>query len=217
MGDRCQSSDVSCLLKLRLVPKQLLTHRSTGDNARASPFLRLPPETRNRIYEYVLGGNTIHVMVQSNGEPHSYRLVHSLCKDTHDDTFDDDYLRCQQHIIEPRGAPWSWLSAGYQERHEANGCSEMKAVIHHDRLNLALLQTCRQLHREAARVPFFSNNFSVPTSHAAGVFINKLLTQQQRAIRSLVFLSQHDDVYITLGKFFKQLPNLKRLEVEGRP
>jgi hypothetical protein len=46
------------------------SHCSTKANSTQSKLLSLPPEIRNRIYKLVLGGTTIHALIESCRQVH---------------------------------------------------------------------------------------------------------------------------------------------------
>lgn len=73
---------------------------------------------------------------------------------------------------------------------------------------LALLRTCRQVHNEAALLPFQTNTFSFLTSTGMNVFLKTLMAVQRRAIVSMVFGS----IFLhSARKQVKELVGLKEL------
>jgi hypothetical protein len=143
----------------------MLTRYSYDRNATESPLLRLAPEIRNRIFHFVLGGKTIHI---------DYFYGHYACRST----------------------------VGYEEEAKSTknskGCGSIDAhSIQHvacdpetnsvERLQLAVLRACRQIHQEAALVPFSSNIFAFDDRPCFEQFLKKVLLGQARALRHIVF------------------------------
>lgn len=167
------------------------TYRSTNLNALQSPLLSLPPELRTTIWELVLGEEILHVCSDPRKVPNSMRRS--------GDSYHIGVYVCTAKINDHhalatlRHGPETMDSGvkTYEDRHMAcmppprYGCPHEKSVRHY---SVALLQTCRQVHSEAALLPFDVNNFSfsghdkLKTAHD---FSARLMTSQQESIRSM--------------------------------
>ena len=125
-----------------------------GHNITQSRLLSPPPEIRNRVYKLVLGGNTIYITVPETREHRlaaERKLCVCICKANPDDAEVASVIR---HCSEATDV------GTYGGRHA--GCS-YHGVVSRDveRYSVALLQTCRQVHFEAALLPFQENTFSM--------------------------------------------------------
>lgn len=117
---------------------------SMNTNATQSPLLRLSAELRNRVYKLVLGGHDIHIGYDRAGK----ELAHSICVAPHrndstgDDTSDNPtYKNANCHgrcLVFANGA-----------------CKSNRKVP----VELSLLRVCKQIHEEAALLPFMLNTF----------------------------------------------------------
>lgn len=147
----------------------------SADNSSNSPFLhKLPPEIRMRIYEYVLGGNTIF-----------FDRHHSPCTNKcHRNRY-----RCRAHVAE-------------EDTNEARRKSESKQVKESQYradddwersgdVDLELLLTCRQVYNETVLVPFSANEFGLSSNYFTSddrtkiLFLRDLISDQSRAISTL--------------------------------
>ncbi|GAB7359510.1 hypothetical protein MBLNU230_g6155t1 [Neophaeotheca triangularis] len=161
-------------------------------NQQDSPLLKLPPEVRNMIWGFVLGGNTIHICVGQNSASRKWgRIYHTVCLN---DTSDTEYAK------EVKTRP-SVSCEPSMERHEA--CKPLSHGFsdeHKEYLTncLVLLEACRQVHEEAALLPFSSNAFSLWGFQQLELFCNSMLCPQAAAIKN-VTLHCHYDSFIRLG------------------
>ena len=145
-------------------------------NARQSPLLRLSPEIRNRIYKLVLGGHEIHISAGCE------TLRSSICVLTHVDAETSD-----DSSGESRG---SWLDYNLHEHccppsYRQRGTERIK-------LDVSLLQVCKQIHEEAALLPFASNTFLLQSISQLAWFSEHLLSAQRSAVTSIVL--DNDDL-----------------------
>lgn len=179
---------------------------SQEQNNRDSPFLRLPPEIRNRIYDFALGNKVIHIGTRecdrtdrgSYPERELYRnvhlthgyvkLVHVVCSGAVD--AEELIYRSSKDFSQP-SAPY------YAVRHE--DCHE---ILHEGQpsdpelagrmsqnthsLDMGLTRVCRDIHREAALIPYANNTFAFQSGIELDLFVTKsLLAPQRAAISSL--------------------------------
>ncbi|KAK0253951.1 hypothetical protein LTR91_002306 [Friedmanniomyces endolithicus] len=159
-----------------------LPTRRWDTNAERSPLLRLPPELRERIWQYVLGGKVLHI--GRKGEfGHSTAFVYE-CK----------AAASEKDLARHRG-PYDGMDATpptvpYFVRHTPCETSyHLKKAQYHATY---LLRTCRLIHNDAALLPFSENTFLITElhHHAALVwFLRRLKPEQRRAIRKLVMMS----------------------------
>lgn len=117
-------------------------------NHSSSPFLRLPPEIRNRIYGLVLGGN--HLWIS-----------HSLSE--------LDFRKPEEKTTS-EGAPCEhsgqWFHQGGKFHHRTverltiGGYEKDYGYCVRHRDHLGLLRICRQIYTEAALLPYTLNTFT---------------------------------------------------------
>ncbi|KAI7279012.1 hypothetical protein KC345_g5587 [Hortaea werneckii] len=206
-------------------------------NNRDSPFLRLPPEIRNRIYNLALGNKVIHIGTRECDKTargsypdrelyrnvhlaHGYvKLVHVVCSGAVD--AEERIYRSSKDFSQP-SAPY------YAVRHE--NCHE---VLHEgqpsdpelagrmsqnkDSLPIGLTRVCRDVHREAALIPYANNTFAFESGFVLDLFVTKSLLAPQRAAISIL---QIDGLIAADGKYSditckvpKMLTGLHTLEV----
>ena len=136
-----------------------------------SPLLSMPSQLRILILKLVLGGQMIHVHARPK------RLEISICR-AHPS--DSEASRCfalaDQQI----------LPLHYQHRHAK--CWTSHRELHALQASLKLLLVCRQLHDEAALLPFSANDFAFDGTNGDGheMFVASLGAVQQRAVRHIV-------------------------------
>lgn len=153
-----------------------------------SPLLQLPPEIRIRIYGYVLGGRIIHLLLPPG--PYACSLLrHHVCQ--LEASKDDNYLVCRRKSPQHSQLDDPNIPTEYIERHTAAGCAFDSAVGESALLSLALLRTSRQIHKEAALIPFLQNTFTGFQGQAFMAFSNALFLIQKRAVRHIIVLD-HD-------------------------
>ncbi|KAK5161149.1 hypothetical protein LTS14_000945 [Recurvomyces mirabilis] len=159
--------------------------------------LQLPPEIRNRIWRFALAGNLIHIMgISSNGLPFASRVRDAICEIAHSveeaypdsgdqripPAYNSEHEPCQASMLEQKVTCVDILRS--QKGKEKLGSTER-------RLNLSLLQTCRQVHIEASLIPYSDNTFVLAHGNPLMVlkcFILGLALEQARPIRSLSFV-----------------------------
>jgi hypothetical protein len=137
-------------------------------NTRNSPFLRLPAEVRNQIYEHALGNNTLHIFRHPN-QPRmtQTRLSCKVCITPCPCT-----VRITAHLA-------TWTDAHRRHHHicYANPFGY--------RLDLRFLQTCSQIYVEASLLPFTLNNLVFAETELLPLFTDKLAPLQAAAITPL--------------------------------
>ncbi|KAK1823652.1 hypothetical protein LTR12_001838 [Friedmanniomyces endolithicus] len=151
-----------------------LTPRTWDTNAERSPLLRLPPELRERIWQYVLGGKVLHI--GRKGEfGHSTAYAYE-CKAN----------GSEKDLARHRG-PYDGMDATpptlpYFVRHAPCDTSyHMKKAQYHATY---LLRTCRLIHKDAALLPFSENTFLITEMHhhvTLVCFLRMLKPEQRRA------------------------------------
>ena len=161
------------------------------DDSRATansqnPFLRLPQELKNRIYELVLGEQLLHVkrdwtVCSTKNFIKEQRFTNQICSSQ---TSEEDALDC---FKSQKGG--NLFVDGIELRHLNCYPSKDKSSSYFpDRMNINLLHTCRQIYNEARFIPYSTNTFSFDTPRNLRAFIH-LLTRRSvnvnQAIRSL--------------------------------
>lgn len=154
-----------------------------------TPFLKLPQEVKNHIYELVLGGNMLHI--QRHGK---YRTRGGFQPFTHQICYSQNSEEDAQHHFDVEDGSTLCVE-GIELRHS------LCPSIHKDRtskMNISLLHTCRQVYNEARFVPYSTNTFSFNTPRILRAFIhslNRCGVNVNSAFRSLdVELTRHDDI-----------------------
>ena len=136
-------------------------------------MLSLPAEVRNRVYYFTLGGNTLYLYLSRTDDKIANVLICSA------ETPDAETANLIQHSETGTEIDDCWA------RHEfCNPHSEDATPTY----SLPLLQTCSQVHNEAALVPFRENTFTFGSKLAFATFLKQLMPTQQRAIVSITLL-----------------------------
>jgi hypothetical protein len=135
------SNKAMSVLSLNTIPSThtviLTIHYSAAQNATTSPFLKLPPEIRQRIYGYALGGRIFHVASGPMLGPN--RVVVCVNSDDFTDSADRQMIHgIRDGIVEVknRGVTHSQLE------------SHKKCYQAHATWSLNLLGVCRQIYHE---------------------------------------------------------------------
>ncbi|SMR45996.1 unnamed protein product [Zymoseptoria tritici ST99CH_1E4] len=175
--------------------KQAITDRNSNESA----LLRLAPELRNRIAEFVLQPGSIHVYPTESGKP-SFQVA--ICRHgvPEPEFFADSKLR-DSEIIEDHDDRHSLCIGQESFADVPREVSTLKSGFGYyqkprietpERPSLALLQTCRQLNLEMRLLPFTGNNFvfATDTSSTFKAFMPKLTRPQRRAIRSISIITE---------------------------
>ena len=135
-------------------------------NQQCSPLLRLPPELRSLIYDYVLAGHHIHVL---------YRPWVRRWRKKNFQRFEEvtrGGFHCQT-TPDPRLRPSKSMSRRLQQR----GFTLLSPV-------------CRQLYRETPLIPYQRNVWSFENYYVLNRYVlkeNRLPLLQRRAIRSVMY------------------------------
>ncbi|KAK4959392.1 hypothetical protein LTR10_004196 [Elasticomyces elasticus] len=118
---------------MNLITDPSCTHGDVSD----SPFLSLPPEMRNRIYEYVMTVDTVYV--QLGRETRKLRGF----------VINEDDATLSQHDRRLKLVKSSFAMHMDSALQPAGGCC------------LSLLRTCKQVNKEAAKMFILCNSFEV--------------------------------------------------------
>lgn len=182
---------------------------SYDENAIKSPLLALPPEVRNRIFEYVLGcGETVHIWISPLDTALSVR--HSICNADIDEESAARTIKCLDDATSPHGFAHRHATCQTYTSH-SQGSDSLHAAV----LSVNFLATCRQVHRETALLAFEKNTFAFKDDHALRHFLNTIIPAQAHAVRSVVLLvnGDADASQTTAALYENKLRNLKRLVV----
>ena len=158
---------------------------SATANAAISPFLKLPPELRRRIYDYVFGSNLVQIMVHPHVEHNAKRVDYQISS-------------CTCETYDTR---WSPRVCQYEHETELAGvlqedCQDCTASLARQAsatqvYGLSLLQVCRQIYHEAALKTFqqgvFIYDFDEDCNKRKGLqaFVNALAPIQINSIKRL--------------------------------
>lgn len=184
-------------------------NHSTGT---AFPFLLLPAELRNRIYRLVLSNNTIHVEGTRANIENKYQLVFKSCKAT---TIDysplDNLSAAPDRQITPTSADYTKWAPCDSDLFDIG-----EAFCPHDsgvNLDVQLLRVCRQIHSEAALIPYAENRFlfsSGVQSMLCDNLTKKFSLEQRHAIKTVAMLDSEASMQ-KLVQLTQLFPKLKKM------
>ncbi|EPE02429.1 hypothetical protein F503_00697 [Ophiostoma piceae UAMH 11346] len=157
-----------------------------------SPFFRLPPEIRNRIYTLVLGVGHVHIRYR----PWNSRAASR--SNTATATAITPKKSGFYAIALPADAdPWGRacknmmrkIQTGMTSKTAASTPGKTSTASVSAGYSTALVQVCRQIHTEAALLPFSLNAWSFESTHIMERYLvrdRRLALAQRRAMRVLV-------------------------------
>ncbi|KAK3704997.1 hypothetical protein LTR37_013514 [Vermiconidia calcicola] len=152
--------------------------RSQARKKATFPFLDLPAELRTAIYHLALGGRVIHV--DRGGGSHEKQSETdartSVCEAVISDK--ESYALKRLQLGPPD-------ALGNSSRHK--DCNRPAAKI----LPLSFLSVCKQIHQEAAPVPFQANRFTFWNRKSLARFLRYLKPEQQNAITTMILYQVH--------------------------
>ena len=196
------------------LPDHAFKYRSR-ENALNSPLLRLPAELRIKIFEYVLGGNAIHIEQLSQTTQHALRkhdirvglgLYNGLCQAP---KIEEQVYACFRDASQDNKAktpffisksdqdlghnyyvePWSTRHGGCAQEPNARRIRlELDAWLARPRLSCASLLICRQVYKEARCIPYAKNTFCFRSASCFQTFVLSIRPDQIRAIQHLNLL-----------------------------
>ena len=156
-----------------------------------TPLLTLPQEIKNRIYQFVLGGNLLHitrdrlrfkrrVAHSTKGAIKEQRFTHQICcsQISEEEVF-------HQFVSEDGRRLYV---KGIELRHSSCPSYKRKGSVAPLKMNISLLRACRQIYSEARFTPYSSNTFSFDTPRNLRAFIHYLVRRGvdvNKAFRSL--------------------------------
>ncbi|KAK4892266.1 hypothetical protein LTR27_009275 [Elasticomyces elasticus] len=174
-------------------------------NASDSPLLRLAPEIRNRIFSILLGEKTIHI--RSHTTKGSHVVMHSICKiPGHSEEMANKITR--HNALS--GAAENFDR--YEQLH--SHCISRAPLVPNETMAavLPVLRTCRQIHQEAALLPYQLNNFMCPSTERLSPFLQTLVPAQAHAIENLTLSDTSTHNTLSFQKLAKtKLRGLKQL------
>lgn len=165
----------SCASDVLISPRSsILTDESTANNGQ-SLLLKLPQEIKDRIYEFVCGGELLHFRFALESEAHSQdKLCHHKClsKTTEEDA---------QANFDASESPWfddlcanrhkDCLPTPIEYLCEASGDTDTYRRL--VGLDLRFLRTCHQIYDEARNVCYKTNIFSFDGYNCLVSCVNK--------------------------------------------
>lgn len=144
-------------------------------NRAASPLLRLPPEVRNRIYEFVLGGHRI--IVDYTPHDHEYTTQVEYTHNEHGAKKRIETRRLRNHF-----------GGGLKHRIVDDKRDRGSTTLH-----LGLLRVCRQVYEEAALLPYVLNSFVFCNQWVMKKCMWNLRPAQKLALGKLEVLEEPSD------------------------
>ncbi|KAI7550922.1 hypothetical protein KC331_g2879 [Hortaea werneckii] len=191
-------------------------------NNRDSPFLRLPSEIRNRIYDLALGSRVIHVTTKEcrktdygaypggrlyrriyTSSDRYVKFLHVVCREPVD---------AEEFIYRNSMDPSQPKTPCYGSRHEDcysfigyspalgdqpgdTDCADRKTQATRS-LTMGLTRVSRDIHRETALIPYANNTFAFHKCAEMDLFVTKILLAPQRAaIKTIQIYGYGDAVY----------------------
>jgi hypothetical protein len=153
-----------------LQPRRRLLLSPTQPSPSSSPLLALPPEIRLKIFTYVVGGSTIH-------------LIHLPSRLGH--------IRCTHHAASPPASTSTALDclcvplAPRPYQYRLTYPLKVAQYCKPDSANLALLKTCRQIYREGIALLYTANTFTVSKPHTLALLERTVRPERLALIREL--------------------------------
>ncbi|OCL03702.1 hypothetical protein AOQ84DRAFT_392084 [Glonium stellatum] len=158
-----------------------------------SPLLDLPAELRNRIYEFVLGGELLHVY-RSSYRDTGFHIT--ICQSQSAEA--NSYKRFMDPSIDERAKITSkytrkvslqnYFTVGDEyyvdpcsSRHTRGECYNAG----NPSLDLSLLRVCKQIYYEARLVPYSTNAFGFQSADTFNIFISTLTPPKRSALEKL--------------------------------
>ncbi|KAK5727151.1 hypothetical protein LTR15_003044 [Elasticomyces elasticus] len=151
------------------------------------PLMKLPVELRLLIIDGLIGCRTLHAVCVSAPEgpdasdesPKDYRhaLRFTVCQATVSDV--DSATLAQIPLPEKTDV----LKDTYSKRH-TKCCYDLRRV-QYPRENLNVLAVCKEIHEEAALIPFKTNTFIFARPLALKLFLKSLTTKQRDGLHKL--------------------------------
>ncbi len=148
-----------------------------------SPFLRLPLELKTRIYEFVCGGQIVHMNTAQRGGGLSHRLCHEeLSEEEAQKKFDTSEA--------------VWYVPETADRH-TECCARRDPIAFgpafmnsyklppNEMLETNILYCCRQVYLESQFVPYYANTFSFYSAGLLRQFCCQIPWRYKKVIRSL--------------------------------
>ena len=140
---------------------------------------------RNRIWHYALCGNVIHINGRLGYKRTGIGTNYAICRAKIDDKDVAAAIKAGYGDKQDSDS----TSKGYTPTHEqCTFCTwACKKDCEHSRLPLSLLAACRQVHDEAALLPYTGNTFSLAI-HSVEPFLKALVPAQAHAIERMILV-----------------------------
>ena len=195
-------------------------HKSSADrlissvrNSTDSPFFKLPPELRNRIYRLVLGDRPIHVRARTLRTHSKSKL--SFCKAA--DTGLAPAVKTNEqssavHVYRSKLHRYGPPSSSYDQLHRACLRTSHAAAAPISQI-LDLVLVSRQIHREAALIVFASNRFRFHGVGSLEWFAESLAPCQLRALMSITVSIQSGKKAAMTRSVLKSFSGVRSLSV----
>lgn len=171
-------------------------------NELTSPFLRLPPEVRNKIYSELLGDRLIHLrylydddlsyetndslhaaMTRVNGESRGSAWRHLVCQTDCPEDKEDEKL-ISYHFV--RDGEVIWIRAHQRCNSGLDYYYDPDFMYYdHETIPLRILRTCRQMYTEANQILWSTNTFSFSDPATFKHFVGTRSLMQKRTLKKL--------------------------------
>ncbi|KAK3072504.1 hypothetical protein LTR53_006686 [Teratosphaeriaceae sp. CCFEE 6253] len=167
-------------------------------NAETSPLLRLPPELRNRIWHLLLGGQVVHITTRERRQRFGWLM--SRLPPVIAPALSGLIIHATTCLHRDRHERWVARAKAAQEAREvivpygqAHALCEIQPPDPDASLSIAVLQVCRQIHQDAALLPFLGNEFTFDGAGALLRFTRHILLPQSRSLRRVTLVLRNTD------------------------
>ena len=190
--------------------------------------MRLPPEIRNRIYDLALGNKVIHIGTEEcdktdcgaySGDriqrtfvssPRYVKLVHVVCNEPVDaeEVAYRNSTDLSQGVVPPYASRHKDCYALFSEdRSKTTSSAEQQKQARHG-LTMNLIQVSRDIHREAALIPYVNNTFAFDEGTELDFFVTKILLAPQRAAIKTLQIDGYMDAGLRYASITSKVPKM---------
>ena len=178
--------------------------------------MRLPLEVKNLIYNYVFGGNLIHIEFRRFSKKVAISFRHIICpapisEEEAQRNFDNENLHKWYVPANEDRHTYCYVSLyrpGGSRRFRQGANASFWEQVPSQMLGLSALRCCRQMYNEAHHVPYSANTFSCANPPTLQSFILSLTQGSHNnhlAIRSFFFTMTYEDLVETPAYWRKAL------------
>lgn len=149
---------------------------SSTDHSSRPSFLTLPAELRTKIYTLTLGGNTIHIGGTAHQRYSEGYIDDGRCCSCTAKVADEECFA--KYTARGKALRGSLPEDKFTKRHRDCHRYPVSRL-----LNLNILSVCKQIHEEAASIPFGENIFTLTMPFSLPPFLARLNSKQLASLR----------------------------------